>query len=184
VIDTRTALGFLYRAALTSLVASSVVVLLFLGILPRTGAYKTMTVLSGSMRPDFAPGDMVIAEPKPAASLKIGDVLVYSIPIGDHHVESHRVIKVVSRDPLTVVTKGDANKEADPWTAQLDGERVWTVRRSVPYAGLAILWLRSPQVHRVTTLFIPALVAVLILRGIWRRKDDDPLPDVNVPSRI
>ncbi len=183
-MDPRTAIAFLYRAALTSLVASSVGVLLFVGVLPRTGAYRTLTVLSGSMQPDFAPGDMVVARPTSVDSLKVGDVLVYAIPIGDHHVESHRVVQIVSRSPLLVRTKGDANKDADPWTAELDGTRVWTVRGTVPYAGQAILWLRSPRVHRVTTLFVPALVAVMLLRGIWRRKDEETLPDANVLSRI
>jgi len=182
-MDTRSALAFLYRAALTSLVASSVGVLLFLGVLPRTGAYKTLTVLSGSMRPDFSPGDMVIARPTSVNTLKVGDVLVYAIPIGDHHVESHRVVQIISRSPLLVRTKGDANKDADPWTAQMDGSRVWTVRGTVPYAGQAILWLRSPRVHRLTTLFVPALVAVMVLRGVWRRKADDTLPDANVLSQ-
>ena len=79
--------------------------------------------------------------------------------------------------------KGDANEEADPWTAQLDGDRVWTVRRAVPYVGQGILWLRSPAVHRWFTIFVPALVVILVLRGIWRRPDDtlpDALPDANV----
>src|SRR4051794_77478 len=178
-MSTRSALTYLSRAALTSLVLSSVGVFLFIGLLPRTGTYRTLTVLSGSMEPAFKPGDMVVATPISNDALKIGDVLVYAIPIGDHHVESHRVVKIVSRKPLSVVTKGDANEEADPWTAQLDGDRVWTVRRAVPYVGQGILWLRSPAVHRWLTLFVPALVVILMLKAIWRRPNDT-LPDANV----
>jgi signal peptidase len=171
-MDLRAALGFLGRAALTSLLVSSCFVLLFIGILPRTGAYRTLTVLSGSMRPAFAPGDMVLAKPTSVDSLKIGDILVYSIPVGDHHVESHRISRIISRRPLIVTTKGDANNGADPWTAQLDGNRVWTVKRAIPYVGQAILFLRSPLQHRIATFLLPAIVALVVLRVIWRRRPD------------
>ena len=173
-MDLRAALGFLGRAALTSLLVSSCFVLLFVGILPRTGAYRTLTVLSGSMRPAFAPGDMVVATPTSVDTLKVGAILVYAIPVGDHHVESHRVMKIISRRPLIVTTKGDANNGADPWTAQLDADRVWTVSRNVPYVGQAILWLRSPLQHKISTFLLPAIVALLVLCGIWRRRPDDP----------
>src|SRR4051794_30233749 len=113
-MEPRTALNFLFRASVTSLVVTSFTVLLFIGLLPRTGAYRTLTVLSGSMEPAFKPGDMVVARSTSTNELKVGDVLVYAIPIGDHHVESHRVVKIVSREPkLSVITKGDANESAD-----------------------------------------------------------------------
>src|SRR5438874_8546222 len=99
-MDTRSAITFLARAAVTSLVISSCVVLLFIGLLPRTGAYRTLTVLSGSMRPAFAPGDVVVAKPESTGAVEIGDVLVYQIPVDDHHVESHRITRIISRDPL------------------------------------------------------------------------------------
>ena len=38
----------------------AVVALVGLGLLPRTGWYRPVTVLSGSMRPAFSPGDMVV----------------------------------------------------------------------------------------------------------------------------
>src|SRR5438094_4630742 len=114
-MDPRSAISFLARAAVTSMVISSCAVLLFIGVLPRTGAYRTLTVLSGSMRPAFSPGDVVVAKPESTGAVKIGDVLVYQIPVADHHVESHRITKILSRDPLTVQTKGDANNGADPW---------------------------------------------------------------------
>jgi signal peptidase I len=171
-------MSFLARAAVTSFVLSSVAVLFFVGILPRTGAYRTLTVLSGSMRPAFAPGDMVVASPVSVDSLRIGDILVYSIPIADHHVESHRIVEIISRRPLIVKTKGDANNGADPWTAQLDVDRVWTVRHAVPYVGQAIVWLRSPLQHKITTFLLPAVVALLLLRTIWRRRPDSDVAQI------
>jgi signal peptidase I len=169
----RNGLGMLLRGSAACLLVLSVITLLAIGLLPRTGWYRTLTVLSGSMRPTFSPGDVVVARAKSADSLQLGDVLVYEIPVGDHQVESHRIIQIVSRHPVLVVrTKGDANKAADPWTAELGGDRFWTVRGSVPRLGQAILWLRSPRQHRIATYLLPALVTLLLLSAIWRRDDD------------
>ena len=156
-----------------------------IGLLPRTGWYRTLTVLSGSMQPTFSPGDFVVAAPKTSDEVQVGDVLVYQIPVGDHHVESHRIVQILGRRPSLVVrTKGDANRVMDPWTAVLDGNRFWTVRGTVPYAGRAILWLRAPRTHEIVTYFLPALVAILFLHLIWRRSEEDDAPaDVNVYRR-
>jgi signal peptidase I len=183
-MDARTAIGFLARMGVASIVASSFAVLLLIGILPRTGLYRTMTVLSGSMEPTFAPGDIVLARPTSADTVQVGDILVYQVPVGAHQVESHRIIQILGRRPLLVRTKGDANEAADPWTASLDGNRVWTVRKSVPWAGKAIIFLRSPNAHKITTYLLPALVAMLFLSTIWRRPEEaDGLIDANVVPR-
>src|ERR671928_1524537 len=137
----------LARAAL----AIACVALVGLGLLPRTGWYRPVTVLSGSMRPAFAPGDMVVVTPEPSRDVRVGQVISYRIPVGDHHVQSHRVIKIVrgGAHPL-VRTKGDANNAADPWTAELHGTTVWRVRGVVPKLGWAIFWFRSPLMHSLT----------------------------------
>jgi signal peptidase len=87
-------------------------------------------------------------------------------------------MKIISRRPLIVTTKGDANNGADPWTAQLDADRVWVVRRAVPYVGQAIVWLRSPVQHRITTFLLPGVVALLLLRTIWRRRPSSDAPQI------
>ena len=148
--------------------------LLFLGILPHTGLYRTMTVLSGSMRPAFGAGDLVITTQKPINQVHVGDVLVYHIPIGDRHVESHRIVQILRRTPQLVVrTKGDANKAIDPWTARLNGSSVWTVSGSIPYAGWSIVWLRTPLLHKLTLVLAPALAVLLLLQLIWRQREED-----------
>src|SRR5438128_2158506 len=53
---------------------------LFVGIalLPRLGLYRTETVLSGSMRPTFDPGDLIIVRPMPVEQVRVGDVISYA----------------------------------------------------------------------------------------------------------
>lgn len=148
------------------------VALLGLGALPRTGWYRTVTVLSGSMTPAFAPGDMVVVTPEPVRDVRPGQVISYRIPIGDHHVQSHRVVKVEHRDGRTLVqTKGDANAAPDPWTAELHGTTAWQVRLVLPKLGWAVFWLRTPLAHDLTVILAPLLLALFGVVQIWRRTD-------------
>src|SRR6266702_7034435 len=77
----------------------ALVVFVGIGLLPRTGWYRVETVLSGSMRPDFAPGDMIVVTPESTNDIRVGQVITYAIPVGDHHVETHRVAKILQRGP-------------------------------------------------------------------------------------
>jgi signal peptidase len=144
--------------------------LVVLGLLPRTGWYRPVTVLSGSMRPAFDPGDMVVVTPEPLRAIRVGQVISYRIPIGDHHVESHRVIQVIRRGgEISVRTKGDANSGPDPWTATLHGTTAWRVRAVLPKLGWAIFWFRTPLMHELTVLLAPLLLALLCVLQIWGR---------------
>ena len=144
--------------------------LIGLGLLPRTGWYRPVTVLSGSMEPAFAPGDMVVVTPEPVGAVRVGQVISYRIPVGDHHVQSHRVIAVLRRNgQVSVRTKGDANTTTDPWTAILHGDTVWRVRTVLPKLGWIVFWLRLPLVHRLTLFLAPLLLVVLAALQIWRR---------------
>src|SRR5918911_1560037 len=164
-------------AAQLALVVAAVA-LVGLGLLPRTGWYRPVTVLSGSMRPAFAPGDMVVVTPEPVENVRRGQVISYRIPIGDHHVQTHRVIKVVRRGPHPLVrTKGDANPVADPWTAELHGTTVWRVRAVLPKLGWAVFWFRAPLVHNLTVLLAPVLPALLGMLQIWRRDEETETSD-------
>lgn len=164
--------GLAHLGSLAVVVAAG---LFFLGVGlgPRTGLYRTMTVLSGSMQPTFAPGDVVVVTPEPLSQIRVGQVIVYAIPIADHHVESHRVIEVRRSAAGTLVrTKGDANAAADPWTARLEGTQVWRVRAVVPMLGQAIIWLRNPRFHVLLLFAAPLLLVLFGLNRIWRRSAD------------
>ena len=162
----------------------ALLVLVGLAVLPRAGWYRPVTVLSGSMKPAFSPGDMVVVTAEPLTDVRVGQVITYRIPIGDHHLQTHRVVKIVRGGPHPVVrTKGDANTAPDPWTAKLHGTTAWRVRAVLPKLGWAVFWLRSPLVHNLTVLLAPLLLAVLGVAQIWRRPDqaeglDDASPAV------
>jgi signal peptidase len=126
-------------------------------------------VLSGSMRPTLAPGDVVVVTPEPVGDVRPGQVITYAIPVGDHHVETHRVIRVSGRHQRpAVVTKGDANATPDPWVAVLTSPTAWRMRLVIPKAGWLIIWLDRPYVQHASLVAAPVVLAVLWLVAIWR----------------
>ena len=159
----------------------ALLVLLLLGLLPHTGWYRTETVLSGSMRPTFAPGDLVVVTPERLADVRVGQMISYHKPVDDHHVQTHRVVAVLRRGGQTFVrTKGDANNARDPWLARLNGTTAWRVRAVVPKAGWGIVWLRSPRIRTLAVFGVPLLLALLGLWRIWRAPGtggDNEAPD-------
>lgn len=139
------------------------------GIGPRTGRYATLTVLSGSMRPTIPEGAVVVVTPLHPSDIRVGQILTYAVPEGDHQVVSHRVVEIVEGGDRPVLrTQGDANNAPDPWLAQVDGDTAWQVRYSVPALGQMINWLRQPIVHRISVFAFPALLAIVCLVDIWR----------------
>ena len=89
-------LGSLIHVLSTVLAVGAVSVLVVVAAGPRFGLYRIETVLSGSMQPTLNPGDLIVVTPEPASDVKVGQVISYQIPIGDHHVESHRIVRVIS----------------------------------------------------------------------------------------
>jgi signal peptidase I len=152
------------------LVLAAATAALGLGVLPRLGEYRTLTVLSSSMVPTFRPGDIVVVRPEPMRDLRVGQVIAYQVPVGARQVETHRVVKIVrglGSDHPVIQTKGDANTGLDPWTAQLEGTTVWRLEAVIPKAGYAVNALRNRVFHITALLVLPALLALLALRLLW-----------------
>jgi signal peptidase I len=158
----------------------AVVAAVGLGVLPHLGVYRTLTVLSASMKPTFSPGDVVIVRPEPIQRLRVGQVISYRVPVGVHQVETHRVVAILrGRGTTTPViqTKGDNNTVVDPWTAQLNGSTVWRLEAVVPKACYAINLMRGRTFHLFSVILIPGLLAISFLARLWgigsRRKAGD-----------
>jgi signal peptidase I len=150
-----------------------------LAVLPHLGMYKTLTVLSASMKPTFSPGDIVVVRPERMQDLRVGQVISYAVPVGAHQVETHRVVKILRGKGTTspvIQTKGDNNTVLDPWTAQLNGDTVYRLEAVVPKAGYAINAMRGRLFHLVSVIVIPALLALIVLAKVWgiggKRKQD------------
>jgi signal peptidase I len=151
-------------------VGLAIVAFLGLAVGPHVFGYRTLTMLTGSMSPEIDPGDVVVVTPVATSAVTKGMVITYHIPIGDHSLITHRVISVQhgAGGSVTVNTKGDANKAADPWTATLQGDTAYQVRGVIPAIGNLIRVLRTPGVTDVLLYGAPALLAGWLLLTIWR----------------
>jgi signal peptidase I len=165
------------RPPISTLLLGVVALLVALVVLgAAAGRWRLVPVLSGSMDPALHAGDLAVVVPESVADVRTGQVIVYEIPIGDRHVEIHRVVAATHGPEGTdVVTRGDANAVADPWIARLDGATAWRLSFRIPRAGSAVLILGRPE-FRVAALLLAVGIGLWIgLRRIWRapvRRDD------------
>lgn len=152
------------------LLGFSLLVLIAVGIGPRTGAYRTLTVLTGSMAPALSAGSVAVVVPIPSRDVRPGQIITYQAPTVGRPVVTHRVVRVEApgEHPI-VVTKGDANDASDPWRARIDDPVVWKVRATIPYLGQVIRALRDARVRSVTLWAVPLLLALIWMRDVWRR---------------
>jgi signal peptidase I len=134
-----------------------------------TGYIRLLPILSGSMTPAFPTGSLAIATPSPLTHIRTGDVIVFHVPVGDHHVIAHRIVRILKHgaDPM-VQTKGDANSAIDPWIAHLHGDQIWVVRAGIPLLGYAAVYAKRALAAVLILLAVTA-IAVALLRRIWRQ---------------
>ena len=158
----------LLSLVLYGVLGATVCIFMALGMLPHLGLYRPATVLSGSMRPTFNPGDLIVVRPEPLRDVRVGQVISYSVPVGDHRIETHRVIRIIQGgDHPVVQTQGDANNWRDPWVARLQGTTAWRLSVVIPYGGYVISTMRSHTLHTLSIVVVPVALALLFLSYLW-----------------
>lgn len=126
---------------------------------PALVGWHPTTVMTGSMAPRLAPGDVVVSRPVAPAEVRPGQVLLADDPDQPGHLRMHRFVE--PGPDGTVVTKGDANPQAD--STPIDRSAVHGVGfLRVPYVATPVLWVREGRWVEVGTVAL-ALVAVLLL---------------------
>jgi signal peptidase I len=155
---------------ITGLALLGAVVVAVLVLLPSVFGWQRYAIVSGSMTGTYDRGSLVLDEVVPVADLKVGDVITYTPPGGDHLI-THR-IAWIGHDPngaRVFRTKGDANQVADPWTFRLDQPTQARVRLGVPYVGHVLSALGRRDV-RTGVIVLPALlIALFTLVRLWRQ---------------
>jgi signal peptidase len=141
---------------------------------PALAGWERYAIVSGSMTGTYDRGSLVFAEVVSVASLRVGDVITYTPPSGDHLV-THR-IAWIDRDEAghrVFRTRGDANPVADPWTFRLDRPTQARVRFGVPYAGHALSALGRRDVRMIVIALPALLIAAVSLARLWRRLGEE-----------
>lgn len=159
------------RAALRALLWASVGASLAVAIAitaPMALGGRPYTVLTGSMRPAIAPGDVVVVRPIAPLDARPGDVVTFRDPQDPRRLITHRVQSVISlRGRADVVTKGDANSGGERWTVPAGG-RISRVMYRVPAIGRVAVLARRPGGLLVLVLAPLLLLAAIEVRRIWR----------------
>ncbi|MGX6448460.1 signal peptidase I [Patulibacter sp. S7RM1-6] len=133
----------------------------------KLSGWQPLTVMTGSMRPTIAPGQVVVVTPMPATDLRPGQIVTFNAPNGDGTF-THRVVRSVSGagGELVVTTKGDANPAGERWRIAPTGT-VGHVRAILPRAGGAIAALVAGPGRPRFVLGTTVVAALLVLWWIW-----------------
>ena len=153
--------------------------LAFWAAAPAVVGWQPTTVMTGSMMPRVAVGDVVISRPIDSARLDAGQVLLFDDPDHEGALRLHRVDSTAPDG--TLITKGDANAAADSSPVPRDDVHGIGVLR-VPLIGMPIVWLHDGDAaHLVLAgLAFVVLIAVTLLDGPLRRR---PEPDPSTVAR-
>ncbi len=126
-------------------------------------------VLTGSMRPTYSPGDVIITQQVPLTELHPGQIAVFTPP-GETAPFAHRLTSVAG-DPQhpVVTTRGDANPAPDPWHARLGGPAVPVVVGVLPAAGRVVLLVSGRQGHALVVALAGLILTAATTRHVLRR---------------
>ncbi|WP_096394148.1 signal peptidase I [Halorubrum trapanicum] len=135
------------------------------------GADESFVVLTASMTPAIAPGDVVIVAERDPTTVVDGDVITFMRGTSEVPV-THRVIDVVDEGgTLAFETMGDANEGPDPGLVPA-GNLVGVVALTIPYIGYVIQFAGT-QAGFVTLVLLPfGLLAVTEVWSIVRSREE------------
>lgn len=106
---------------------------------------RPLTVLSGSMEPEFSAGDLIYVKSVDYRDLKEGDIITFML--SEDVIATHRIVGVVpdENDPAVIRyrTKGDANDSEDGTMVHYKNV-VGTPVYSLPQMGYVANYIQTP----------------------------------------
>ncbi|WP_067501717.1 signal peptidase I [Actinoplanes sp. TFC3] len=132
---------------------------------PLAAGLRSDVVMSGSMAPALRPGDVVVAVPVDARTLRPGQIIVFRDPAAAGRLVVHRFIRYAPSGAL--ITKGDANT-AEDGTPVPRSAVAGLARVRIPGAGLARYWFVTSHTGylAVAALALLGLVVVATRPGV------------------
>lgn len=155
----RSAAGWIGQVIAWFVIAAVVAMLAVCVVIPRIGGGTPYSILTGSMRPDFPPGTLVVVKPVDTKDIRVGDVVTYQLKSGESTVVTHRVVAITSEQgALRFHTQGDANNGPDPKLVipdQIQG-KLWY---ALPRLGRVNNLIDNAQRHAITVVIVGGLLA-------------------------
>jgi len=124
-------------------------------------------VSSGSMVPELQVFDVLVVQGNdPFESVEIGDIIVFNRPQGHDRVIVHRVASIITDDPYTIRTKGDANPTSIPGTDSpiTEEEYIGKVAYVIPQVGYVTRVLTPPINYIIIAIIISAMIGKQFLK--------------------
>lgn len=158
------------------------------------GAEYSFVVLTASMTPAIAPGDVVVVDERDPATIAEGDVITYVRGDSETPV-THRVTGVETADgEFAFETQGDANEGPD--SALVPAENVLgAVTVTIPYIGYVVQFTDSPIGFALLVVVPFGLLALSEVWSLYRSRtrggdgsdgvdtpDVDPAAETNVET--
>lgn len=114
--------------------------------------YRSYTVLSGSMEPEFYPGDLVITKHKSKTDINLDDIVTFRDNEGV--IITHRIIEAVDGG---YITKGDNNNVEDTDVLK-EKNLIGEVKFSIPKVGYLINFLSKPIIIAVEMILLAVFI--------------------------
>jgi signal peptidase I len=149
-------------------------------LLPLLAGWTPRVILSGSMEPRIHVGDVIVTRTVNPAALTKGQVITVQDPDHPSKTRTHRFVRRAADG--TIVTRGDANPQADSSHVSNDDVLGLGVVR-VPFVGRPAYWMaeRNWLALGATTLFL-GWCLVSVAPGSRRTEDTKPSDDQKPPT--
>ena len=141
-------------------------------------------VASGSMIPVLKVYDvLIVSGHEPFEEIEIGDIIVFDRPSDHNRVIVHRVVSIISEDPKTIRTQGDANSGSIPGTDYpiTEEEYIGKVAYTLPQVGYVTQLLKPP----INYVIIAVVIGIMVAKQVLKKKNEkeltfvDPLDSVS-----
>ena len=148
------------------------VLVIWIGLQAAFGTQNPFYVVaSGSMIPVLQVYDIIVIQGhEPFEEVQVGDIIVFDRPSDHNRVIVHRVESILSEDPLTVRTQGDANPSFIRGTDYpiTEEEYIGKVAYIIPQVGYITQILKPPMNY----IIIAIVIGIMIIKQFTGKKKD------------
>ena len=148
------------------------VIVIWIGLQAAFGTQNPFYVVaSGSMIPALEVYDIIVIQGhQPFEEVQVGDIIVFDRPSDHNRVIVHRVESILSEDPLTIRTQGDANPSFIRGTDYpiTEEEYIGKVAYVIPQVGYITQILKPPMNY----IIIAIVIGIMIIKQFTGKKKE------------
>jgi len=131
-------------------------------------------VASGSMIPTLEVYDvLIVSGHEPFEDIQIGDIIVFDRPSDHNRVIVNRVVSIISDDPKTIRTLGDANRTSIPGTDDpiTEEEHIAKAAHTLQQEGYITQLLKPP----INYIIIAIVLGIMVAKHVLKNKNEKEL---------